>query len=199
MKPTFSSVKAKVKVVVKDAKGNVITIREKESDLVVKHVDRVLRSLLARHVSRISQVFGASPVEEEGGGQGTNANYIEHWSDVSWGFNDYSAYADLTKVKIAVGTGTISPTRDDYALEAKVAEAAAESASITVGAEDALNVKYVVAILFTVATTIRETGLFFEYQGYGGYWWFMVARDVLPTPVDVPVNASISVTYELTI
>jgi hypothetical protein len=94
-------------------------------------------------------------------------------------YNDVGFY-------IGVGTGTATPTRDDFKLASKVAEAYASA----VVDENAGVITLSTAFTFATAQTITEVGL---------EWLVgprvLCDRTVLSPPVTVPAGATLSVAY----
>jgi len=99
-------------------------------------------------------------------------------------------------VRIRVGTGTVAPTRADYALASEVASGVPTK---TVGAD---YITWSVAITLETAADIAEAGMSCRYQlGINAppdYASFMLFRDVF-TPIPVGVGETISITEKLTL
>jgi len=109
------------------------------------------------------------------------------------GYTSVGAYNLGTRIRI--GTGTVAPTRDDYALGSEVANAIP---SQTIGAD---YITWAVAITLETAQDISEAGLsMLMHYGIGGTSMahFLMFRDTF-TPVSVPAGGTISVTYKLSL
>jgi hypothetical protein len=101
-----------------------------------------------------------------------------------------STYPSDQGFYIGVGTGTAPPTRDDYRLANKIAEAYA-SAAVD---EDAGVITLSAAFTFSTGQTITEVGL--EWLvGYNPSYRMLCDRTVLSSPVTVPAGATLSVAY----
>lgn len=97
-----------------------------------------------------------------------------------------------------VGNGNTAPTADDYCLESKISTLTLVQESKTHQAANA-TINYGEAITSDVAVyqnntsadiTVNEIGLFFKDTWYNRY--FMIAREVLDSPVIIEPNKSYS-------
>jgi hypothetical protein len=103
----------------------------------------------------------------------------------------------LNKMVVAVGTGTASPTRTDYKLANKIAEA---YAAIAVD-ETGFSITLSAAFTFSTDTVIHEVGLLWAgcVAGYTTCGRFLVDRTVFPDGVSVAAGQTLSVAYVFTI
>jgi len=90
---------------------------------------------------------------------------------------------------IGIGTGTASPTKQDYKLASEVARAAAGATYADGGTS------FSVSATFSLSsdTQITEVGLFWK-EGYNGYI-FLLDRTLLSSPVTFPANTPMVVNY----
>jgi hypothetical protein len=94
---------------------------------------------------------------------------------------------------IAIGTGTVQPSRRDYTLQRMVARAPA-SASFD---DDTDYVMVSAVFTMTSDTNITEVGLFWR-DGYNG-WFILLDRTLLPSPVTFPANTPMMVVYKFAV
>jgi len=104
-----------------------------------------------------------------------------------------------------VGTGTTSVTRDDYTLEAQIPHGFGDNqlvyGEVTVEDVDGSPPDSIWRVLRTFTNesdatiTVTEIGLIALVQGQP----VLIARDVLDTPQDVPVFATLTVRYVFTV
>jgi len=110
---------------------------------------------------------------------------------------------------IQVGTGTTPVTRDDYCLVSKIPHGTATGQMVygAVTVEDVDGVppesRFRIIRVFSNESgadiTVNEIGLvannYAFYDAVTAEVYFMLARDVLPSPVTVPVGATLTVRY----
>jgi hypothetical protein len=107
----------------------------------------------------------------------------------------FCTYNCENKLYISLGSSSTLPTIDDYKLGNKFADA------VTSIAVDEVNgiIRLYATFAFSSNVTIAEVGL--EWSGAtstsGGCGRFLVDRTVLPSPVSVPANTPILVTYKI--
>jgi hypothetical protein len=96
---------------------------------------------------------------------------------------------------IVLGTGTKTPTIDDYKLEAKISESIAQ----TYVDENNGVIELHAEFMFTQDTTIREVGLEWEATVYGASTCgrILVDRTLVSPPFIAPAYTPISVTYRI--
>jgi len=184
---------------VRDKEGKLIATRYKKSDLILDNFRKcLLFGILGK--ANVEVKDATVSLTDEGGA-----------SRSPWVAYDYAGDAVIrsialsvlhssavTERKIAIGTGTVAPTRGDYALGTKVGE----SVYVTV-AEFSDYVTYAASITLTTAYDITEAGLFRRFRGgsatgdAGGYW-FLMFRDTF-SAVPVPAGGTVSVTFKVTI
>jgi hypothetical protein len=99
------------------------------------------------------------------------------------------------RLYISLGSGSTSPTIDDYKLDDKFAEAVS---SISVDDDNGI-IRLYATFTFSGDVTIAEVGLEWSGTVAGGNVCgrFLVDRTVLPSPVSVPANMPIIVTYRI--
>jgi len=204
--------KAQLKIEVRDRKGRLIAVREKESDLILDNFRDVLAALLIPEFSWSDAVgVGTVPYARYASlvDMGGTARDVAVYGGVNIGTNDHQyiafvalagydlIYAGAMGVRIRVGTSTVSPTRGDYRLGAGVGEGIPTQ---TVGAD---YISWAVSIVLEEAADVAEAGLSIRcyYGTVGGvFGWshFLLFRDTF-TPISVPAGGTISVTYTLTL
>jgi hypothetical protein len=103
----------------------------------------------------------------------------------------------LNKMVIAIGTGTASPTRTDFRLGNKIAEA---FATISVD-EIAFTITLSAAFTFNTDTVIYEVGLLWAcpVTGYNVCGRFLVDRTVFPDGISVAAGQTLSIAYVFTL
>lgn len=108
-----------------------------------------------------------------------------------------NTYSCANKMVIAVGTGAVSPTRTDYRLANKIAEA---FATISVD-ETALTTTLSASFTFSADTVIYEVGLLWAgcVAGYNTCGRFLVDRTVFPNGISVTAGQTLSVAYVFTL
>jgi len=173
---------------VRDGKGKVVATRRCRSDLALNNFAELINSAFFTPLETIptgGTVEWAEMVQEDGLTRGF----------YTWTATGESAIVRSTGfdggVQIAVGTGTTSPTRYDYKLEAKVKQgtptrtATAEYTSLAV------------SLVLETAATVAEAGLLMQlWNHYDELVWVLLFRDIF-TPIDVPAGGTISVTYRI--
>jgi len=204
--------KIKLKVEVRDKHGKLIETREKEGDLILDNFKEILAVLLSPYFLW-SDVIGlnitgveeyASLVDIGGTARSVpimGVRTVGTSDDVTINFLGASGYdliyGEAFGVLIEIGTSTVSPTRGDYKLGAKVKMG---TPTQTVGAD---YISWAVSLVLDAAADIAEAGLTLtclrEAVGAGvARHTFMLFRDTF-TPISVPAGGTISVTYTLTL
>lgn len=125
-------------------------------------------------------------------------------TDVTWDLTagntdesqNYEAYWSPDN-KIAVGTGTTSPSRSDYDMEST----AAETTEVTVDLGTGF-VSWSATITLSSATDVTETGLYSEVPGGGtlvtnnpSHVWLFLMRETF-SAISVAAGESISISFE---
>ena len=151
---------------VRDRDGKLIASRVKEDDLLLNNFRNIA---LYVEITR----YGSVSVRAEDGVEKTCSHTHVRGND-----------------KIAIGTGTTAPARNNYALVTKVAEA--DTATVTLGVD---YVTYAQSITLTVARDITEAGYFVYCASCEK--WFMLIRDTFAA-VPVPEAGTISITFQIT-
>jgi len=178
-----------------DRRGKLKAIRFVRQKLMLNNFRNLLGEIFHPEVTLATTTRAASLVE-----MGGLAKSIPVFSTIS--IPDYYAMnfiaiegstVDLG-ARIRIGTGTIAPARDDYALQSEVADGIPTQ---TIGAD---YIAWSVAITLTTAQDISEAGLSCRYCNKTDtpeYSHFLLFRDTF-TPVSVGAGGAISITERLT-
>jgi hypothetical protein len=168
--------------------------RRKESDeaedLTTLWFLRFLASLFTPADVGTGTSFGFT---DEGGTSRSQATKGPFGSYVSFINTQYCA----NKMVIAVGTGTASPTRTDYKLGNKIAEAYATISTDETGCTITLSA----AFTFNADTVIYEVGLLWAgcVSSYNISGRFLVDRTVFPDGISVAAGQTLSIAYVFTL
>jgi len=165
-------------VEVRDKDGKLIATRYKKGDLILNNFKKLA-----------AQVFGGKADVGAVNEGGVSKTLHTSWS----GGRNFNDDGTMDR-KLAIGTGTVAPTRDDYALGSKVAETT--GVTTTIGPD---YWTYAASITLTTAYDITEAGWFCYYlDSVGSTFWFMLFRDTFAA-VSVPAGGTISVTFKVTV
>jgi hypothetical protein len=104
-----------------------------------------------------------------------------------------STYNYDTGCYIGIGTGTMQPSRRDYALQSMVARAPASASYI----DDSEYVLLTAPYTLTTDAEITEVGLFWR-EGFNG-WFVLLDRTLLPSAVKFPANTPMMVVYKIAV
>jgi len=143
---------------------------------------------------RLKNVVNGTDLIAESG----SVKMVKDW-EYHCAFYDKSGefYLTYPSLKIAIGSGTTPPSIHDYALENKLAEF---PVTFYVVHYNSTHMWFTVMGSYHPSTqmTINEVGLFIYYK-YGNslYDWFMLFRDVLPSPLTIEKDQTIVVKYSL--
>jgi len=203
--------RVKLRVEARNRKGKLVAERVKEADLMLNNFKNIIASLLIPEFSFAGAAVAnqktfeqyASVVDTGGvtrdvathGGFTVGAG--DNFLIALLALSGYDAYTSGSLgVRIRVGTSTVGPTRNDYALGAEVANGIPTQ---TVGAD---YVSWAVSIVLETAADITEAGLSLRCMAgsVGSAPTFvdvLLFRDVF-TAVSVEAGGSISITYTLT-
>jgi hypothetical protein len=182
-----------VEVTVIGRDGRVIDKREINGDLFEEYVRReeANRDLITRWFVRL--LFYLFKFTSRGGSEtfsfaDTSGTVRSMYAKRNTGACDLfnTTFGGDTGFLIAVGSGTATPTRDDFTLASTVAETYA-SADVD---EDAGVITLSVAFTFATGQTITEVGLVWVTC-----YRMLCDRTVLSSPVTVPAGATLSVAY----
>jgi len=190
-----------LEVIVFDRDGRVVRRVAVNEDLFNEYLKRVRESgndLFTRWGLRFFRgIFGATPrggnwaesyVDTGGTGRTQNikgaagSNYV-------W----FNTYGCPNRLWMAYGTGTTTPTRDDYRLVAKVGEGVAG-----VTADEAQGTVTISAsFTFAESLTVYEVGLEWEgpVVGYDVCGRVLVDRTVFPDGIPVSANQTLALVY----
>ncbi len=172
-------VKTKYNVKVFDKDGKLLKEVEKSGDLVLNNFLNLL-SMLCGTYSDSSLVL----VDESGTERARMLKYWHYYMGHVHGVN-----------YIEIGTGTTTPTEDDYALASFLArspELTAEVERVAVGQH---RITLTHRFDFDTETTITEIGV----SGYDGSYYYLMIRDLLDPSVTVPAGGFLMVGYQITI
>lgn len=116
----------------------------------------------------------------------SRSRYVKFYSS-NGVFNETNLYD--CGAYIGIGTGTTTPTKQDYKLANEIARAAA-GATYADG-----NTSFSVSATFSLSTDtqITEVGLYWK-EGTSGYIW-LLDRTLLSSPVTFPANTPMVVNY----
>jgi len=183
--PSGLVVYPELRVNVYDKDGNLLRTYKKVGDLPTKNLLLYLLNSWWYGTGSI-QLYNYTMVDESGTSR-TPANGCYH----STYFATVSSINGIS-LKVALGSGTTTPTINDYALANKLAEAPVTYYTFSY---NSTHMWIAVKATYTAssATSITEVGLF-AYDEYGSstYAWFMLFRDVIPQ-----VNLASSNTLEV--
>jgi len=166
-------------------------ILEKESDLTTKWWERVLTALLGTY-HWVSDLYATPFLKDEDGA--TRDGYVNFIA----GERPFNQRGYGTgNIKIAIGSGTGTPSLDDYALWIKEYEMTAPSRTeyeFETGRKEV-----VLSCTFAIDKTvsIKESGLFQSFMLTGGTEvWIMLAHDTF-TARDLVAGDSLTVEYRV--
>jgi len=181
-----------------DKRGKLIAFRFIRQKLMLDNFKNLLAEVLYPEVYLAPEDYRTATLVDIGGvtrapavfsSDGIDLGYPATFSCVSYKEWTYGA-------RIRVGTGTLDPTRADYALQSEVADGIPTQ---TVGADF---IAWAVAITLETAADIAEAGLSCYYQ-YAKHpdapasAHFLLFRDTF-TAVPVPATGAISIQEKLT-
>jgi len=188
-----------LRVEVRDRRGKLVGVREKESDLILDNFRDVLAVLLTPREDLSLGLTRKASLVNTGG----TAYNIPVWANAEnapgQGLSFTGAHRDpywTIGAYIQIGTSTVAPTRGDYKLGAFTAWGVPTQ---TVGAD---YISWAVSIVLEAAADIAEAGLvcLFQSAHLATTAWplFLLFRDTF-TPISVPAGGTISVTYTLSL
>jgi len=202
-----------IELELKDKDGNVISKRREQSDSLVKNFALILQSLMAGNIAgkRSYSLKDTTVTLKKTDGTDytfpsvTNFQYHAGAANTNGAMFEVAAYAEDDTYGIVVGTGTTSVTRDDYSLEAQVPHGRGDNqlyhGEVTVEEVNGNPPDSVWRIIRTftnegsVAIDVNEIGLIAMCAGTP----ILIARDVLSSPQNVPVFATLTVRYVFTV
>jgi len=174
-----------------DKSGKLIDKRVYPANLVLDNMSKFLQAFFRGGIPEIT----AAGIVDEGG----VSRNLYTWAPYAEGYHPTYGTTGEYRAKIAIGTGTVSPTRADYALASKYAESTGITVTYITEADGRRTSANAVTITLVTGATISEIGFFLRARDIGTTAaWFLLVRDVLPTPIDVPDGGTISVTYKFT-
>jgi len=174
-----------------DKKGKLIAVRFVRQRLILTNFRKLILFSILGHNNRWD--VGELTITLTGE-DGVTISPIT-WHDLDRETFMSAYHVGMTPVKIAIGTSTVAPTRDDYALGSKVAEA--EAPTVVEGADW---VTYAQAFTLVTGADITEAGFFIKCYELAGVVvkWVMLFRDTF-TAVSVPDGGTIAITEKVTI
>jgi len=197
--------KLRYSVKVYDKDGKLVKRVEGESHSLLANFIKILRGLLSANAG----VYTVPVVDVTGA---TRSFYCTHWSSYKDYFYPMRADGgdDSTHRGIVVGTGTTPPSPDDYALESMIPHGTSAGTLdyeetvyedvVTSGNITSFNVVRMFINRTETPITVSEIGLIVWNYVWDNYtieadYRYLIARDVLSPPVEVPGYGSIAVTY----
>jgi len=186
--PFLKGVKITTRLIIKK-NGKVVV--DKEIDLVTRWFERLFNAYLGAYL-KASDLYGANPITAEDGlGYNTYVNRADGYA--TGVFNRY--HETVAYVKIAIGSGTPTPSLNSYALAVKEYEATSPtrtSYEYTTGRRETI-LSYTFAIDKTV--TIQEAGIFHAIWETGtSMKWILLSLDTF-TPQSLVAGESLTVEY----
>lgn len=189
-KKNFMNVRVKIEV--KDKKGKVIKVLEKDADLLTRQWGAFIAAFFKQWID-LTYANTYDCYDESGTSISLGGDTSIHTSDAySPGFD-----SDMgTTLVICIGTGTTSPSVDDYNLESQVAseKPAAPSLDIDTGTGKIRVVFSATISPPTTPITITESGIKCVIEAVDAPYTCLICRDTF-AGVDVPSGGSITVTY----
>jgi hypothetical protein len=189
---------------------------------VVKRYRQTARSLLNQFITMLRGYFACRYCSDVGGGNvtvtdetGTATTYPNHYSTLSkyTCYLEWSVNGDVGDVGqgIVVGTSDVANSLTTYKLGAKIAHGSGSGqlyynpmyiGSVTNPSGGIL--EFVISRTFSnlsgVTTTVKEVGILVKEIDSGGTARsYLIARDVLSTPMDVPPGYALTVRYKFSI
>jgi len=182
--PFLKGVKITTRLIIKK-NGKVVV--DKPLDVVARWFERLFNSVLGCWYY-VSSFYGTNPITAEDG-----VGYDFKTGTVADPFNE--ALTSVTAIKIAIGSGTPTPSLDSYALAVKEYEATSPSRSsyeYTTGRWETI-LAYTFAIDKTV--TIQEAGIFYKCTDKtGATRWVLLSLDTF-TAQSLVAGDSLTVEY----
>ena len=179
----------KVKVIV-EKDGKILKKHEQKMNSFLRNFDHLLA--LAFAVLRYTSTPAVTLVDRNG------------VSDELYGLYRYPASDDYPP-HIGIGEGTTPVSPDDYDLATPIERDIVITGFTYDSANRTITVKGTWTNNTGATKIIREVGLYvhptFYSSSNGGiyYRWFMIIRDLLDTPVDVPDGACVTVEFTITV
>ena len=190
---------------VRDKNGNLISKRTGRSKSLVRNFALMLRGLMAGNIAGVISGSTWNTKVTVKATDGTTFDYPSFPSytdaDKAPSAMEASALERTDEYGVVVGTGSTAVSRDDYKLEAQVADGFADGQMVygktTVEDVDGDPPDSVFRIIRTFTNegsttiTIYEIGLIVKAQDH----YVLIARDVLSPAQDVPAGATLTVRY----
>jgi len=189
-----------------------LEVKDKNGKVISKN--RVAaKSWLKAFIAMLKGHFGASQNAHSGNANSTivdeqnNSRACPYVTGSSIYGIGCSALAGVTSESIIVGSGNTANTITTYALTTKIAHGTGAN-QLLYGAssiEDVTNpsgndLQFRITRVFTnnsgSTITVKEIGILMQEAVTGGSFYpFLAARDVLPSPTDVPDGATLTIRY----
>jgi len=174
----------RVVIETKDRDGKVLKRIEKQGDALTLNFAKLLAMILV----------GTEELNTK-----NYANFIEYGGSSETliiGYSGYNfCYEECYEGYIEIGTGTSPPKPTDYKLENLVKREYVKTINIIYG-DNYIEVAISGSITVNTEMDINEIGLTIRAQNNSGYLrYFLLARDVLPSPVHVTTGQTVTITY----
>jgi len=188
-----------------------VEVRDKNGKLLKYHKQK-MHSWVGNFIKVIRACFGMGDLAD-------NIENVTLVDGSTRGFPGMDSDTDARwqrTLKVTAGTGNDNfgllfglsdtpVTRDDYNLKEKITEGTGNNqmnyGTVTLETMQEIENGYLFRIIRSATNnspsdiTVKEIGLFVEHYPYSGPYYFMLARDVLASPVTVPVGSTITVRY----
>jgi hypothetical protein len=201
-----------VELELRDRSGKIICKKRFRSKSFVSNFLKILRTLCYGYTAATSYTLYVSSysagIKDHNGNDALFQVVAENRTDPSYLFN-LNAPANDTNYGIRVGSGSTTPTADDYNLANPIANGTGSGQLLygatsieTVVVEASSRTYFRIIRTFSnssgATVTVREIGLSVKWSRTGvGYLYALLARDVLSSAVDVPDGATLTVRYIL--
>jgi hypothetical protein len=201
-----------VEVELRDRNGKIIYKKRFRSKSFVSNFLKILRTISYGYTGATSATMYftsySAGIKDHSGNDVLFPIFAENKTDPSYFFN-LNAPASDANYGIRVGSGSTSPTADDYNLANPIAHGTGSGQLVygattieTVVVEGSSRTYFRIIRTFSnssgATVTVREIGLSVKWsRPTVGYYYALLARDVLSSAVDVPDGATLTVRYIL--
>ncbi|WP_290624627.1 hypothetical protein [Archaeoglobus sp. UBA230] len=181
------------KLVVKNADGEVVGVREKDNDMFTANFGAWLAAIFKLGFTKDSATTYTA-IDENGtartlGNYSSNSDYVNRASPIhcDWG----------NQFRVAIGSSTSAPTVNDIALGAEVARVQANMPQVVADPSTGeLKIIFSATFSFDQEQTVSEIGVFFYARDKNNNGFnILVARDTFE-PVTVSAGGSVTIQYE---
>jgi len=128
------------------------------------------------------------------------ANVLQAICESKWSFACNAAATDVT-LGIIIGTGTVAPTINDYAIGTIIPHATMNYGAVAFGApaSDTTTSQFTITRNFAnvsgATVTVNEIALYIKGYKYNVTYYFMAIRDVIAGGISVPNGQTLTVNY----